>query len=237
MVFCSDEDASRRNSDVMRSLTFGDSQHVQVKRILAGDSKEARHWHRNEAAFALAAQYLDLRIMHLPLKTAVAIASAYGHKEFVDHLKQQKLLERETTRDRAQDSLAITAIGAYLRKEGFIERPSTRRRPSKGHRLQFAELVKLTTKDDKIVNAMVANALRDVIRDPENKVTTELPLNDEQTLVSDIAVVTPTDIYCLELKWRSSLLTDGEVIRETVGRVVEYVKELPELRTLLEATG
>jgi hypothetical protein len=236
MVFCSREDSSRSNSDIIRSLTFGDSQHVQVKRILAGDSKEARYWQSREAAFVLAAQYLDLRIMYLPVRTAVAIASAYGHKEFVDQLKASRLLEREATRDRAQDSLSSTALGVFLKKEGFVERPFHRGRRSAKHQKQFAELVKLATKDDKIVNSMLVAALRDINKNPENKVATELSLNAEGSLVSDIAVVTPTDIYCIEMKWRSSLLTDGEVIRETVGRVREFVGELPELKNLLEGS-
>jgi hypothetical protein len=64
-----------------------------------------------------------------------------------------------------------------------------------------------------------------------------LPLNDEGSLLADIAVVTPTDIYCLEVKWRSALLSDGEVIRLTAGRVHEFARELPELRMLLDDMG
>jgi hypothetical protein len=57
------------------------------------------------------------------------------------------------------------------------------------------------------------------------------------TLVSDVAIVTPTDIYCLEFKWRSSILYEAEVIRETVQRVSEFTRELPELTKALEDLG
>jgi DNA (cytosine-5)-methyltransferase 1 len=62
MVFCSLENNSRNNYDIIRSLTFGEFQHVQVKRALIGDSQEVRAWEKRQDAFALAAQYLDLRL-------------------------------------------------------------------------------------------------------------------------------------------------------------------------------
>ncbi len=65
------------------------------------------------------------------------------------------------------------------------------------------------------------------------EVYTELALNETNSLVCDIGIVTPTDIYCLELKWRSSELHESEVIRETASRVREYTRELPEFRSQL----
>ncbi len=85
-----------------------------------------------------------------------------------------------------------------------------------------------------MLNAFIADALRDLHKVPEDKITTELPLNDTKTLITDIAVVTPTDIYCLEVKWRSSVLYEGEVIRQTAGRVKEFAENLPELKKLLD---
>src|SRR5205085_7841339 len=91
LVFCSLEEEPRRNHDIIRSLTVGDSQHVQIKRILIGDSRETRFWEGRESAFAQAAQYLDLRIMYLPLRTINAIVTAYGYKELVEDLKRLTL--------------------------------------------------------------------------------------------------------------------------------------------------
>ena len=88
--------------------------------------------------------------------------------------------------------------------------------------------------NDKILNSLVARTLRDINKHPENTIPTELPLNDGRTLLADVAVVTPTDIYCLEFKWRSSVLYEAEVIRETVQRVSEFARELPELTAALE---
>lgn len=242
MVFCSLEDTSRRNHDIIRALTTGDLQHAQVKRLLTGDSKEAKFWEDKQQVFSQAAQYLDLRIMYLPLRTANAIATAYGHKEFIEQLKKLKLesgdriLKREAVRDSAQESLASTAIGAYLRKEGFIDRDVTRRRSINDKQKEiFRQIVKLSTRDDKAPNAMIAQCIRDWSKDPELKITTQLPLNDTGSLMPDIAIVSPTDIYCLELKWRSSLLHESEVIRETAERVKEFYEGLPELKNLLSS--
>lgn len=242
MIFCSLEDTARRNHDIIRSLTVGDFQHAQVKRLLTGDSKEAKFWEDKQEAFAQAAQYIDLRIMYLPLRTANAIATAYGHKEFIEQLKKLKLesgdriLKREAVRDSAQESLASTAIGSYLRQEGFVDRDVARRRSIDEKQKEiFREIVKLSSKDDKAPNAMIAACLRDWSKDPELKISTQLSLNDNGSLIPDIAVVSPTDIYCLELKWRSSLLHEGEVVRETAERVKEFTEGLPELKNLLSS--
>src|SRR5690606_32019420 len=114
MVFCSTEENARRNHDIIRSLTTGNFQHVQVQRMLVGDSQEARYWESKEALFARAAQYLDLRIMYLPIRTTNAIITAYGHKELLDSLKEKALVSRAATRASAQESLKSTALGAFL---------------------------------------------------------------------------------------------------------------------------
>ncbi|WP_190682149.1 hypothetical protein [Leptolyngbya sp. FACHB-671] len=58
-------------------------------------------------------------------------------------------------------------------------------------------------------------------------------IDNNNRLITDIAVVTPTDIYCLEFKWRSSLLADSEIIRQTVSRVKDFAIQLPELQNIL----
>lgn len=239
MVFCSLENNSRNNYDIIRSLTFGEYQHVQVKRVLIGDSKEVRHWEHRPDAFSVAAQYLDLRLTYMPLRTANAIVSSYGDNDLVDYLKTlekdgKPLLQREALRVRAQESLAGTAIGAFLRGEGYVDRNVSRGAPAEGAQELFREIFKALNNNDKILNSLVARTLRDINKHPENTIPTELPLNDGRTLLADVAVVTPTDIYCLEFKWRSSVLYEAEVIRETVQRVSEFARELPELTAALE---
>lgn len=239
MVFAALEKNTRRNNDIMRSLTFGDQQHVQVERILAGDSEEARFWQDQQGAFGLAAQYLDLRIMYLPVRTANAVVTAYGSKEFIHHLKSlaingKQVMKRQVVRASAQDSLRSTAIGAFLKGEGFVEHDPTKRSVTEEHLAVFMEIVKKASKDDKSINATLADALREWYKDGEAEIITELPLNDSGTLTCDIGIVTPTDIYCLEMKWRSSELYDSEVIRTTTSRVRDYARELPELRAQLK---
>ena len=239
MVFCTLEKDTRKNHQTIRSLTFGDTQHVQVQRILTGDSEEARHWQGQQGAFALAAQYLDLRVMYLPVRTANAIVTAFGSKEFINHLKSLRLedgseaLQREAVRASALESLEGTAIGAFLRGEGFVGIVDSRRPVTEKQRTIFLEIVKKASKDDKSINATVAEALRAGNKNPDVQVYTELALNDTGALACDIGVVTPTDIYCLELKWRSSELYDSEIIRETASRVRDYTRELPEFRNQL----
>lgn len=239
MVFCSLENNSRNNYDIIRSLTFGEHQHVQVKRVLIGDSQAVREWEKRPDAFALAAQYLDLRLTYLPLRTANAIVSSYGDKELVKYLKTlqkdgKQLLQREALRARAQESLTGTAIGAFLRGEGYIDRNISRGAPTDEQQELFREIFKAVNNNDKMLNSLVARTLRDINKQPENNIPTELQLNDNRTLISDVAVITPTDIYCLEFKWRSSVLYEAEVIRETVQRVSEFSRELPELASALE---
>lgn len=227
------QDQGRVNYDIVRSLTLDDTQHVQVNRILVGESEEVRFWENKKAAFAQASQYLDLRIAYLPMRTANAVLTAYGHIEFIEHLKKQNLIQRQATQKSAQDSLASTAIGAFLHHEGFTDDPTKRGRPQEIDKDTFREIVKLSARDDKIVNSAIVGALRDWNKDPDISVVTEVSLNDRGTLVADTAWITPTDIYCLEFKWRSSVLNASEIIRETAGRVREYAQELPELKSLL----
>lgn len=244
IVFCSKEKNPRGNHDIIRALTTGDYQRARVDRILTGESEAARKWRGKEGILGQASQYLDLRILYLPMRTATAIATAYGHKEFIEHLKLLKLdddepvLKKATNKLGAQRSLDTTAIGAFLRGERFIDRdPSKRGRLTLQQHALFKSLVELAQRDDKAANAMIAETLRDWNKDPDNKVVTELPLNESGSLLTDIAFVTPTEIYCLEIKWRSSTLSDGEVVRQTLGRVMEFVNELPELRASLGSIG
>jgi len=234
-VFSTIEENARRNHDIIRSLTFGDLQHVQIERMLTGDSAEARYWEDKQGAFSQTANYLDLRIMYLPMRTANAIATAYGHDELLQKLKKMELMGRPATRDSAQNSLGGTAIGKFLQKQGFVDRdPSKRGKPTEEQKKTFKEIVSVASTDDKALNAAVADALRDWLKQPDYKVATNLALNENKTLIADVAVVTPTDIYCLEFKWRSSELHDSEVIRQTIGRVKEYALYLPELVNLLK---
>ncbi|MCL4300616.1 MAG: hypothetical protein KJ077_33070 [Anaerolineae bacterium] len=238
MIFCSFEEDNRRNYDIIRSLTISNYQYAQVGRMLTGDSNEIKFWEGRQAAFALAAQYLDLRVMYMPMRTANAIVTAYGSKELIDKLKEIELsdgeaaVKRESVRAIAQESIMGIAIGTYLRNEEFIERDIVRRnKPSERHKILFREFMKLS--NDKDLNALVAQTLRDSLKTPGYSVYTELSLDENGHLITDIAVVTPTDIFCLEFKWRSSLLAESEITRETVGRVKDFAIQLPELRNVL----
>lgn len=239
MVFCSYEEDNRRNYDIIRSLTTSNYQYAQVGRMLVGDSNDIKFWEGKQAAFALAAQYLDLRVMYLPMRTANSIVRAYGNKELLDKLKKvefedgEAIVKREMVRMTAQQSIEGTAIFAYLRNLEFIERDIVQRnKPSEKQKLLFKEFMKIS--NDKDLNALVAQVLRDSVKIPDYKVYTELSVADESNrLITDIAVVTPTDIYCLEFKWRSSLLADSEIIRQTVSRVKDFAVQLLELRNIL----
>ena len=233
MVFCSYEEDLRRNYDIVRSLTVGGKQLAQVSRILAGDSKEVREWQTKAAEFAQVAAYLDLRIMYLPMRTAVALVTAYGPQDLMTTLKEQKSLKRGTVRVRAQESLANTAIGAFLQKKEFFDDPSRRGKPDDRQKEIFQALMKTTANHEKTLNATIAYTLRDWLNNPEIIVATETDLNENRALLGDITVVDATDIFCIEMKWRSSILHDAEVIRESVERVTDFAKNLPELKHLL----
>lgn len=233
MVFSPFEDDLRRSHDVIRALTVGEQQVVQPSRILSGDSREVRDWQTRAADFAQAASYLDLRLMYLPMRTALAIITAYAPSDLLTSWKQKGLMQRETVHVRAQESLANTAIGAFLQQRGFKDDPARRGKLEERQKELFQEVMKIAQNDETILNAMVAQTVREWLRDPEKIVTTEQDLDEQRRLLGDIAVITPTDIYCLEMKWRSSQLHDSEVSRETVARVTDFVKNLPELRHLL----
>jgi hypothetical protein len=88
--------------------------------------------------------------------------------------------------------------------------------------------------NDKDLNALVSQVLRDYLKIPDHKVYTELSVIDSNNrLITYIAVVTPTDIYCLGFKWRSSVLVDSEIIRQTVSRVKDFAIQLPEPQNIL----
>lgn len=235
MVFASLENESRFNYDLIRSLTLDDTLNVQVNRILVGDSKEVQYWESRRHHFAQAARYLDLRIMYLPMRTANAVLTAYGSNDFVKSLKAKGLIKREATRERAQDSIASTAIGFFLQRKGYVDDPSKRGRQDESDRSTFGEIVSLARGDDKMVQSAIAEVLRNWNTDPEVRVATELPLDERGALRADVVWVTPTDIYCLEFKWRSSPLNTSDIIRETAGRVKDYAVGLSELRNLIDA--
>lgn len=234
MVFCSHEQDLRRSYDIVRALTVGGKQIAQVVRILSGQSKEVREWQSREAEFAQIASYLDLRIMYIPVRTALAIFTAYAPPEILKGLKEQGLFQRETVKVRAQESIANTAIGAFLRGQDFTDDPLRRGKLEENQHELFNEMMRIAVNDETLLNAMIAQALREWLSDPETPVVTEKEiLGDNRSLVTDIAVISSTDIYCLEMKWRSTQLHDSEVIRSTVARVTDFAKNLPELRHLV----
>ncbi|MDM8525317.1 hypothetical protein QUF80_18250 [Desulfococcaceae bacterium HSG8] len=238
MVFCSLEDDLRRNYDMIRSLTTSDYHHVQVKRLLRGNSREVRYWENNLDKFARAAQYLDLRISHLPMRTVNSVVSAYADYELQEHLKSKGLFKRAPNRDSAQDSLRATAIGTFLiTRHGFFDKDLSRRGKSTLEKQDlFKEIAGLASKDDKALNICIVRALRDIFASKTNyTVHPELPITDNSSVITDVAVVNTSDIYCLEIKWRSQLIPESKIIRQTVKRVEEFSKELPEIKNLLES--
>lgn len=235
MMFCTLEEASRTNHDIIRSLSLSNSQHIQIDRMMTGESQSVRFWEDKQGKFARAAEYLDLRVTYLPMRTANAIFVAYGKSDLIKHLEDSKLISRQaTTRQSAQDSLRGTAIWSFFNKESFVDKSITKRNsPKDDDRERFRSVLDFFNKNDKALNRMVADALRDLIKDPEIKVATELPLVENRNLMADIAIVTPSDIYCLELKWRSSRLQDGEIIKSTLSRVQDFSMELQDLKAWL----
>ena len=235
MVFCSYEQDLRRSYDIVRALTIGGKQTAQVSRILGGQSKEVRDWQGREAEFAQIASYLDLRIMYIPLRTALAVFTAFAPEGVLKNFKEQGLIQRETVKVRAQESIANTAIGAFLKGQDFSDDPLKRGNLTDQQYELFQEIMKIAANDETVLNSMIAESLRQWLANPEMPVVIEKEvLQDNRNLVTDIAVITPTDIYCLEMKWRSSQLHDSEVIRSTVARVTDFAKNLPELRNLIQ---
>jgi len=122
MVFCSREEDNRRNHDIIRSLTTSHYQYAQFGRMLVGEATEIKFWEGRHATFALAAQYLDLRLTYIPMKSANTIVTAYGNKELVEKLKNLELedgvaaVKREAVRASAQESILGTAIGAFFER-------------------------------------------------------------------------------------------------------------------------
>jgi hypothetical protein len=128
MVFCSYEEDNRRNYDIIRSLTTSNYQYAQVGRMLVGDSNDIKFWEGKQAAFTLASQYLDLRVMYMPMRTANSIVRAYCNKELLDKLKKvefedgEAIVKREMVRMTAQQSLEGTAVFSCLQNTEFVER-------------------------------------------------------------------------------------------------------------------
>lgn len=100
MVFCTEQSDMRRSYDVIRSLTIGDYHAPQNSRLLSGESKEVREWHNNVANFNLATSALDLRIMYLPVRTAISIVTSYAPADILKKFKDQDLIKRKSPRYR-----------------------------------------------------------------------------------------------------------------------------------------
>jgi hypothetical protein len=236
MVFCTLESNSRSNHDIIRSLSLSNNQHVQIDRMLAGgDSKEIRYWENKQGEFARATEYLDLRVMYLPMRTANAAFVAYGDSRIIDKLEDANLIKRQaTTRESAQKSLSGTAIWAFYNGKGFVDRDVTKRgKLTDTDRKRFKTVIDQSS-SDKPLNRIIADVLRDLIKDPDVNVVTELSLNDSKSLTADIAIVTPTDVFCLEMKWRSSELVDSTIIAQTTSRIRDFATEFQDLKNLLE---
>ncbi len=163
---------------------------------------------------------LDVRILHLDVFAALAIAREYASPKLRDTMRAKGL---STNKDRtANDRLRTSELGAVISGELL----GTRRRgkkPGSNTKTAFDGLAQIARTDDGLLNTAIGEAL--VSLDPVSSYQTEKPLGTQLRFDTDIYVVRNGEPIRLEIMWRSTT-SRAEIANYVLMKLGNYAKAI-----------
>lgn len=253
---------------VLDGLCHDEKLRVSPAKLVAPDAQtsQAKHWRQGATWARLVAtiNFLDVRVINLPITTVVAAALAHGNQALLNSFKEtrfesfraqleaevsteklrdfdwsQPLVDRRLGSQNARDSLERTNLWLLLR--------SLPAGPQKGGKTesinvlaQYLHLRDVTNESE--LHYYVGCTLRDLLKHNQfsgligDGVETETPMIPGQTdPVPDITVHTDSDTYALEFHFSRKQFASSEIARYALDNVIEkYMRSMPHLRAALE---
>lgn len=228
------------------------------------DTPTSKHWRQSPqwARLVASVNFLDVRLINLPITSVVAAALAYGDDELIETFKQahiddyrqhipeyiqtsdvnwgDTLVKRRLQAQNARDSIGRSNL-ALLLKGMSAEQQRGGNLESVLPLAQYLHLREHASESE--LHFYIGTALEDTLRYQQFAgfigVETEEPLVRGQVQPQpDVIVHTETDVYALEFHFLRQQATASEVARYATQNVIDkYMKSLPHLKSMLESIG
>ncbi len=247
---------------VLDGLCHDEKLRVSPTKLIPPDSNTsfAKSWRKSPqwARLVATVDYLDIRLINMPIITAVTAALTYGKDELIQSFKdtrlkdykdeilkempgieidwEQRLAERRLQVQNARDSIGRTNLFFLLRgmpaeqQKGLAESVKV-----------FAQYLHLRRKSNEAhLHYCLGCALKDLLQYHQfsgfDEVVTEIPLVPGYTdPVPDITLSTDRDTYALEFHFFQKQFTSSEIQRYAVKDIIaKYMRALPHLNSILE---
>lgn len=263
IIYCSpDHYHYDRTYYILNGLVQDESFKVSPVKLVApsSDSTFATHWRKGKQweKLVTTVNFLDIRLINLPITTVVTAALAYGDNNLIESFKRttlevykdqipeemqpqvtdwkQSLYNRRLQIQNARDSMESTNLFRLLRgmpaeqmKGGNRESPQA-----------LARYLHLRNEvPEEHLHYYIGCTLRDTFLYHRVSgyidVATEYSLVPNQTSpVPDVTVYTDNNIYALECHFRQTPIASSEVSRYALRSVLEkYMRDLPHLSSQL----
>lgn len=264
VVFCSPDNRHYDHTyHIIQGLVLDDSLRASSVKLVppSSDAQLFKHWRTGIrwAQLLNAVNYLDLRLVNLPITTVVSAALAYGDDDLLQSFKDTSLEDyrsripddmktEEIDWTRRLSSRRLQAMNARDSMEGSNLARLLRGMPAeqlKGGNaesvLTLAQYLHLREKaNEKQLHYYLGMTLRDLLayqRVPGYRdVGTETPLVSGQVSPQpDITVYFDSDVYALELHFLRKQIVASEIQTYTLKNVLEkYMRDLPHLQSQLQ---
>lgn len=251
---------------IIDGLCHDEKLRVSPTKLIPPDTNTsfAKNWRQSPQWEKLVAtiDFLDVRLINLPIITVVTAALTYGNDELLESFKNtqikaykdeiikkisdattdwnQSLAERRLQEKNAKDSIGRSNLFFLLR--GM---PAEQQKGGNSESIKvLAQYLHLRSKANEAhLHYCLGKALEDLLEYHQFPgyigIETETPMVQGQTdPVPDITIHTDTDTYALEFHFFQKQFASSEISRYTVHNVIEkYMKSLPHLNSILESMG
>lgn len=254
---------------VLNGLCQDDQLRVSPGKLIPPDTQtsQAKNWreHKMWAKLIATVNFLDVRLVNLPITTVVAAALAHGDEHLLNTFREtpiskykeqiigevvldkadafdwdQMLIERKLQSMNARESMERSNLFQLLR--GLAAGPQKGGKTESINVLaQYLHLRDVATESE--LHYYIGCTLRDLLKYVQfngligDGVETETPLVHGQTdPIPDVAIHTETDVYALEFHFLRKQFAASEVARYALEKVIrKYMISLPHLRSHLDA--
>lgn len=264
VVFCSPDNKHYDHTyHIIQGLVLDDSLRISPVKLVppSSDAQLFKHWRKGNkwAQLVNAINFLDLRVINLPITTVVSAALAYGDPHLLQSFKDATLgdyreqipVEMKTEEVEWNRQLSLRRLQAMNARDS-MEGSNLYRllrgmpaEPLKGGNAesvltlaQYLHLRHMTT--EKQLHYYLGMTLKDLLGYQRvsgyRDVGTETPLvNGQISPQPDITVFTDSDIFALELHFLRKQIVASEIQNYTLKNVLEkYMRDLPHLQSQLQ---
>ena len=225
------------------------------------DNTQTRKWRTSSEdwlKFMTATTFLDVRVIHVPIKTANAAVLAFGSPELLDKIKKMKLrsyrstieqyfrirdidwdqplLKRKLTKENAGKSIGRTNLYRLLR--GLPAEPTKGGNPESPLDFALYRYIRDEITETKF-HYYIGLALKyhlETERFPNllDVATEHSYLPYQQAPKPDVTVYTAETDYLLEFHFTNTPIAASQVATYTVNKVEQYMTNLTHLRSLFD---